>query len=319
MRHTVWHSRYEPQRALAAVHPRVRSLTHLLCAPPSSRRRTAAMNPSRPLHQAAAAAATAASTSAASAARATTPATTPRPRRRVRPPPPSSTSTTTTTSSLVPPSRDLIGPPCPLSNLRPVYYAPLFPSLHAGASPSSSLGPPSSRPHPYSLAEFPTTSTTTSSSPSSASASAALPPGQRARLESLRRHLAEKDLAWRLTRYRLDAFNQAFWSRQNARFLRARDEFLARHGARAPDEEAGGEEVFPPGPSAALRDERGGASDVDLAQFYKAYLEETKGEYARYNTQLWRLQGAMLWPALKAVAREWRWRWECWRAGVRDV
>ncbi|TNY20743.1 hypothetical protein DMC30DRAFT_340272, partial [Rhodotorula diobovata] len=228
------------------------------------------------------------------------------PRRRVRPPPPSSTSTTTTTSSLVPPSRDLIGPPCPLSNLRPVYYAPLFPSLHAGASPSSSLGPPSSRPHPYSLAEFPTTST---------SSSASLPPGRRARLESLRRHLAEKDLAWRLTRYRLDAFNQAFWSRQNARFLRARDEFLARHGARAPDEEAGGEEVFPPGPSAALRDERGGASDVDLAQFYKAYLEETKGEYARYNTQLWRLQGAMLWPALKAVAREWRWRWECWRAG----
>jgi hypothetical protein len=32
---------------------------------------------------------------------------------------------------IIPPSRDLIGPPCPLSNLRPVYYAPLFPSLHS--------------------------------------------------------------------------------------------------------------------------------------------------------------------------------------------
>ncbi|BGP37704.1 hypothetical protein JCM10450v2_001629 [Rhodotorula kratochvilovae] len=226
------------------------------------------MPPTRPLLQSAAAAAA------------------PRtPRRRVRP---SSSSLTTT---LLPPSRDLIGPPCPLSNLRPVYYAPLFPSLHT--APPGGAGAA----HPYSLSEFPT------SSPSSSSSSA-----RQARLQRLKRSLASADLAWRLTRYRLDAFNQGFWARQNTAFLRARDAYLAR--ASSADGEG---EAYPPGPSAALR--LGKGEDVDLAEFYAEYLERTRAEYAEYNTQLWRMQAALLWPAVKAAGRKWRWRWEVWRAG----
>ncbi|GAA6050122.1 hypothetical protein JCM3770_001383 [Rhodotorula araucariae] len=198
------------------------------------------------------------------------------PRRRVRPSP---------AATLLPPSRDLIGPPCPLSNLRPVYYAPLFPALHAAPTATPT-------PHPYSLSEFPTSSSGLSA--------------RRARLERLERTLAASDLAWRLTRYRLDAFNQAFWARQNTAFLRARDAYLAR----VPSDEA-----YPPGPSAAVRLGGPGGEDVDLAAFYADYLERTRAEYAEYNTQLWRMQAALLWPALKAAARKWRWRYEVWRAG----
>ncbi|GAA5890890.1 hypothetical protein JCM8208_003086 [Rhodotorula glutinis] len=269
------------------------------------------MLPARPLAQAAAS-----STSAATAAAGTTAART-TPRRRVRPSASSSSATT-----LVPPSRDLIGPPCPLSNLRPVYYAPLFPSLHTVASPSSST-PSSSRPaaaHPYSLSEFPTASPSASSSTSTARAK------KLARLRDVQHALATADLAWRLARYRLDAFNQAFWSRHNAEFLRQRDAFLSRQRTSAESsssegeggaDRAHGDEAYPPGPSAALSPVAGGASDVALASFYAAYLEHTRADYARYNTQLWRMQGALLWPAVRAEARRWRWRWECWRAGVR--
>lgn len=269
------------------------------------------MNPARPLAQVAAASSTSATAAAGTAAARTTP------RRRVRPSSADSASATT----LVPPSRDLIGPPCPLSNLRPVYYAPLFPSLHAVASPSSpsSSGPSSSRPaaaHPYSLSEFPTAAS--SSSPSTASTAARA--NKLARLRDVQHALATADLAWRLARYRLDAFNQAFWARHNAEFLRQRDAFLGRQRA-ASDEGAGdgarGDEAYPPGPSAALSPVAGGASDVALASFYAQYLEHTRADYARYNTQLWRMQGALLWPAVRAEARRWRWRWECWRAGVR--
>ncbi|KPV75689.1 uncharacterized protein RHOBADRAFT_43113 [Rhodotorula graminis WP1] len=269
------------------------------------------MNPARPLAQAVASSTQSATAAAGATAARTTP------RRRVRPSASSSSATT-----LVPPSRDLIGPPCPLSNLRPVYYAPLFPSLHAVASPSSSSTPSSSRAaHPYSLSEFPTASPSSSSSSTSSARAKKL-----ARLRDVQHELATADLAWRLARYRLDAFNQAFWARHNAEFLRQRDAFLSRqqqqqqhassHEVGAAGE-PGAAEAYPPGPSAALSPVAGGASDVALASFYAAYLEHTRADYARYNTQLWRMQGALLWPAVRAEARRWRWRWECRRAGVK--
>lgn len=98
------------------------------------------------------------------------------------------------------PSHDLVGPPCPLSNLRPVYYAPMFPTL----AESERTGVP----HPYSLSEFPT-----------------LDPRQQ-RLAELQRELNAQDLEWRLARARLDAFNQDFWTRMNRDFLRGREEYL---------------------------------------------------------------------------------------------
>ncbi|CEQ39887.1 SPOSA6832_01471, partial [Sporobolomyces salmonicolor] len=213
------------------------------------------------------------------------------PRRRLRPTP---LSRDPSLPSAHPPSRDLIGPPCPLSNLRPVYYAPLFPSLH---SPSSwSASPPSSSParttsHPYSLSEFASTSLSSSRDPA------------QQRLQRLKHQLHAQDLEWRLTRYRLDAFNQAFWARMNTAFLRARDEYLSRGSD-------GAEWSDGTGTAAQQMTE-----DVDLAPFYKEHLERTKKEYASYNWELWRMQAGLLWPAVKAAGRRWRWKAEVWRAG----
>lgn len=161
---------------------------------------------------------------------------------------------------------DLIGPPCPLSNLRPVYYAALFPPLPT-ATPSY---------NPYSLSEFP-------------SSSLALDRKQQ-RLQRVKRELQSEDLEWRLTRYRVDAFNQDFWARTNTAFLLARDAYLDDN------------------PSPA-------DTPVDLAPFYAQHLASTREQYAAYNRRLWGLQASLLWPALKAGTRPWKWRWEVWKAG----
>ncbi|GAA6026728.1 hypothetical protein JCM8097_005818 [Rhodosporidiobolus ruineniae] len=216
------------------------------------------------------------------------------PRRRLR-----ASSLSHDSSAAIPPSRDLIGPPCPLSNLRPVYYAPLFPALHAAASSTPT------NPHPYSLAEFPTTSAL-SSSPSSSRASA-----KQQRLQRLQRTLHARDLEWRLTRYRLDAFNQDFWARMNTQFLRARDGYIARQEAEAAALHGVDGAAFPPPTSAAATP----TEDVDLAPFYAEHLAATKKQYADYNAQLWKMQAALLWPAVKAAGRKWRWKYEVWRAG----
>ncbi|KAL8284105.1 hypothetical protein RQP46_004854 [Phenoliferia psychrophenolica] len=165
-------------------------------------------------------------------------------------------------SLLTPPSVDLIGPPCPLSNLRPTYYAALFPSL-----PTSPTVP-----HPYSLNEFP-------ASPTSA------------RLARVQRQLHAADLEWRLMRYRIDRHDQDFWSKTNTEFLSKRDSFIVEERTRT------------------------GQDDVELAPFYKAHLDRTRKDYAKYNSELWSMQASLLWPSLKAATRSWRWRWEVWRAG----
>ena len=316
---------------------------------------------------------------------------------------------------LIPPSRDLIGPPCPLSNLRPVYYAPLFPSLHspsgwgdlaaaaaaaaaatdgdaaADAAPLPSLwtaargaaqtaattpAPPRRRvprprkPHPYSLAEFPTLSTTTSSSSrprSSTTTTAATTTTTTVssdpnlvRLERVRQRLHAQDLEWRWARYRFDAFNQAFWTRMNERFLRGREAYLlaaaasaradaqgvdseGRHGegggGRVTDRRKEGGDSLSSSSSSSSRPNVNpnsntnpnsnsnshsnpnsnpgveGTQAVDLAPFYAQHLAETKRAYADYNKQLWRFQAGLIWPAVRASARSWRWRFEVWRAG----
>lgn len=193
------------------------------------------------------------------------------PRRRFAP---SSVSLTT------PPTRDLIGPPCPLSNLRPTYYAPLFPSLPATPSP-----------HPYSLSEFPTTSPSLSS----------------LRLARVQRQLHAADLEWRLMRYRLDRHDQQFWAATNALFLTRRYEFVRAQLAARGIESAG------PGEAGEVGERE--EDKVDLADFYLDHLNLTRADYARYNKELWKMQAGLLWPSLKAATRRWRWEWELWRAG----
>ncbi|GAA5877389.1 hypothetical protein JCM16303_003313 [Sporobolomyces ruberrimus] len=213
------------------------------------------------------------------------------PRRRVRSP---------NVPSNIPPARDLIGPPCPLSNLRPVYYSPLFPSLHnpstwstsfeeasssTGTNPSSS---PPSNPHPYSLSEFP-------------SSSLSLSPKQQ-KLSRLKQKLHSEDLEYRLARYRFDNFNQDFWVRMNTLFLESRDRYVSTNPVAT--DQVGGSAVT-----------QGSGEDVDLAPFYAEHLARTKKVYQEYNTKLWRMQAKLIGLAMRDVIRRMRWNWAVWRAG----
>lgn len=170
------------------------------------------------------------------------------------------------------PTVDLIGPPDPLSNLRPIFYAPLFPSLHQSTSSPTGV-------HPYSLSEFPIPSTKQQLSSQ--------------KLEKYKLLLNSEDIEWRLTRYRVDAFNQQFWSKTNTAFLLARDSYILSN------------------PN--LIDS---TAEIDLSPFYAQHLASTKYEYAVYNRQLWRLQAGLLWPALKAALRPWKFKYAAWKAGV---
>ncbi|GAA5954398.1 hypothetical protein JCM3765_004447 [Sporobolomyces pararoseus] len=203
--------------------------------------------------------------------------------------------------SNVPPSRDLIGPPCPLSNLRPVYYAPLFPSLHnpstwstsfASSSSSSAETSPSvtANPHPYSLSEFPSSSLSRS-------------PKQQ-KLFRLKQKLHSEDLEYRLARYRFDNFNQDFWVRMNTQFLESRDRYVATN-PNISTQAGGGVD------SSGF----GRTEDVDLAPFYAQHLARTKKAYQEYNTKLWRMQAKLIGLAVRDVIRRIRWNWAVWWAG----
>ncbi|GAA6059544.1 hypothetical protein JCM10212_006042 [Sporobolomyces blumeae] len=241
-----------------------------------------------------------------------------------------------------PPSRDLVGPPCPLSNLRPVYYAPLFPSLHNPSTWATSFqtsprarspdeptpARPSSNPrsnaqpvipktpHPYSLSEFPSAlvSSTRSSAPrslasSSLSSSPSSPsttwsPRSIEHLTTLRDRLHTRDLEYRLARYRFDSFNQQFWTRTNANFLVARERYI-REVERGRDLGRDRADLEAGGQGGGGGP--GGPREIDLAPFYAAHLAATKGAYAAYNTELWTQQARLIAMAVRDVARRWRW------------
>ena len=90
---------------------------------------------------------------------------------------------------------NLVGPANPVSNLRPVYFAPLFPvsSWNAGTSP-----------HPYSLNELHST--------------VALPP----QLVELRETLAAEDLQYRMMLSAHEKRSITFWSDINTRYAVAK-------------------------------------------------------------------------------------------------
>ncbi|TKA56137.1 hypothetical protein B0A53_01427 [Rhodotorula sp. CCFEE 5036] len=231
---------------------------------------------------------------------------------------------------IIPPSRDLIGPPCPLSNLRPVYYAPLFPSLHSPSGWGDLAATAATDANADAAAPLPSLWTAAGGAPPQTSTPA--PPlssdPKLVRLERVRQRLHAQDLEWRWARYRFDAFNQAFWTRMNERFLRGREAYLlaaaatARADAQGIDSEGrhgggGGTDhqqeaaqslssssrpnTNPnPNPNAGVEGTPAvtvAAAAVDLAPFYAQHLAETKRAYADYNKQLWRFQAGLIWPA----------------------
>ncbi|KAK2466878.1 hypothetical protein APHAL10511_001136 [Amanita phalloides] len=82
---------------------------------------------------------------------------------------------------------ELVGPPDPISNLRPVIYDEPFVSMH-----------PKQLNHPYSLAEFDATEDS----------------------------FEELELQYKLQRQQLDAFNHQFWLDANSRFEAAKATIL---------------------------------------------------------------------------------------------
>lgn len=191
---------------------------------------------------------------------------------------------------------DLVGPPDPITNLRPVWYRPQF----------SELRPVSStvKLHPYSLDEF-------SSASSSARAAATLALGKDhrknqarklERLEKLRVKFEAEDLAWRLQKRRLDQFSHAYWVRSNTAFAKARE--AAEERAALTSLSAAG------GAGGRVQDPR------IMEDFLKSWVDSRSNEFGSFQ-QEW-LKGIFghLKPAMRAVYRDARWKLELWRCGL---
>lgn len=189
---------------------------------------------------------------------------------------------------------DLVGPPDPITNLRPVWHRPRF----------SELRPVSStvKLHPYSLDEF-------SSSASSARAAGALAQGRDYRrsqsrrleqLERLRVKFEAEDLAWRLRRRRLDQLSHAYWARSNTAFGKAK-EAAEERAALTSLTVAGGNKVQDP---------------RVMEDFLRSWVDSRSHEFGTFQ-QEW-LKGIIghMRPALRAVYRDLRWKVELWRCGL---
>ncbi|KAE8240556.1 hypothetical protein A4X13_0g7733 [Tilletia indica] len=231
-------------------------------------------------------AAASASTSASSAAAA--PAPPPRSKRaRLHSPTPHSSSTILPTL--------LVGPPDPLSNLRPVRYVSpldrsLLPSSRSEAASAASRQEPQEHQiptasHPYSLSEFSSTGRQQQqpdgkeafASPSSASPSPIEPSDY---FKSLQARLESASLAYRLRSSRANAFDQRFWADNNVRFTRDLSQFQqAGHTATSGSVNA-----------------VGGEEGSDDAQFYKAWLSANADRHRAYNRALVRRTFADLAP-----------------------
>ena len=208
----------------------------------------------------------------------------------------SSSSRQRVLAHLIGAGHDLVGPPDPVTNLRPVWYRPRF----------SELRPVSStvKLHPYSLDEF-------SSSSSSARAAAALATtfGERKsqakkleRLEKLRIRFESEDLAWRLQKRRLDQLSHAYWVRSNTAFGKAKE---------ATEERAALTSLPGSGTSGGkVQDPR------IMEDFLKSWVESKSNEFGTFQ-QEW-LKGIVghMRPAIRAVYRDLRWKLELWRCGL---
>ncbi|GAA93472.1 uncharacterized protein L969DRAFT_16278 [Mixia osmundae IAM 14324] len=175
---------------------------------------------------------------------------------------------------------DLVGSPDPVSNLRPVQYRSIFGDREV---PLDNLTPLDPSVHPY-TEEYPT--------------EGALATGMTPRLAALRRRYELYDMAWRLHRRRMDDHSQTFWSRVNIAFEEDKQAYIERAQQRA-----------------KLANQPFDA-DAALPEFYAAWLARHRLEYKDYNAELWRLTWSALAPAMMAKLRNWRWRFEVWRAGA---
>ncbi|EPQ30450.1 uncharacterized protein PFL1_01976 [Pseudozyma flocculosa PF-1] len=192
------------------------------------------------------------------------------------------------------PGADLVGPPDPLSNLRPVKYGSAFDEAPSSVGASASAVTMSIT-HPYSLSEF-------NPAASSFAAAAARPRGHSLYFERLLERLEEAELAHKLRSARADNFNQRFWQDNNARFIQALHEFRSR--TTSSKAVATLKSAPAPAPASAPINTNAQESELDidsdtLATFYSAWLKANATRHRAYNRQLWAQTFGDLAPAFR--------------------
>lgn len=193
--------------------------------------------------------------------------------------------------------QDLVGPPDPLTNLRPVYYAPRFTSP-APVNSTKKL-------HPYQLDEFgssnlPFTSANLQASGKqrNATETSSKLNASREKLENLRRRFEAEDLAWRLQRRRLDQISHEHWARSNLAFIAAKEEAEAK--ARM----------------SSISPSKNQYDPYVMEEFHRSWVENRAPYFEAYQRDWIAGIFSHLKPAMRAVYRDWRWKFELWRNGL---
>ncbi|UZJ56689.1 hypothetical protein CBS101457_006009 [Exobasidium rhododendri] len=119
---------------------------------------------------------------------------------------------------------DLVGPPDPISNIRPMFYAPVPSYSTTSASSSQSPGITTSRyakatPHPYSLSEFSQLSRSNKGLSSSKFGSRVVQ-NYRNYVDTISSEVEEAEMKLRLSKLTNDTITQRFWRDNNIRFTR---------------------------------------------------------------------------------------------------
>ncbi|SPC66062.1 uncharacterized protein UHOD_04541 [Ustilago sp. UG-2017b] len=217
------------------------------------------------------------------------------------------------------PGADMVGPPDPISNLRPIRYGSAFEeassdtsSLAAHASGSSAA---LSMSHPYSLHEFTTSGDSSLGWSGTAHSRRRGAKAPSLYFERLLAKLEEAELAHKLRMARADNFNQRFWQDNNDRFIRALSEFRSRTGSSKAVATLPAASSANGNEAAATSQQQGQESELDLdsdslATFYSAWLKANAARHRAYNRQLWLQTFGDLAPAA---------RYQCLRAWAKVV
>ncbi|KAK9765822.1 hypothetical protein K7432_005539 [Basidiobolus ranarum] len=89
-----------------------------------------------------------------------------------------------------------------------------------------------------------------------------------------------EDTEWRLWNERVDKLHQDFWSNNNRKFLKEKEEYVSK-----------------------IKQEKGSVSAEDLSIFYKSFLNDSYSRHLNYNKTWIKENFKMLLPGLKALLR----------------
>jgi hypothetical protein len=200
---------------------------------------------------------------------------------------------------------DLVGPPDPLSNIRPMFYAPI-----ASSSSSSSIRATQPLPHPYSLDEFSQTKRGGGRSGKGASSSRmglGFFKGYRDYVDRVSQRVEEEEMKLRVSKMSTDTITQRFWKDNNLRFNRDLDNWREeshRRVAALPDGVMNEENaVAATGSTATSTSTRSleAAEEMskDESAFYANWLQANGKRNRSYNVLVWK----QAWEQVRLGAR----------------